>query len=152
MCTKKSKPPLQRAVLHFWRHKYNTMSIAKLSNATFELFAAQHYDNPECEDMHEFQEDLNRFKYIKRILRKYKRTKTIDDKSIRLALNHLILIFNLWGVKAGSIMLFFKIDKDLYPALKTFCVYLHSLPKSVNEINTDEIPLDANIVKKLRQI
>lgn len=128
------------------------MLFSKLTNATFELFAAHHYDNPGCVDVHEFEEDLNRFKYIKRILRKYKRSSNIDDKSIRLALNHLILINNLWGIKPAATMLFFKIEKDLHPPLKTFLVYLHTCPKNVNGINTDDIPLDANIVQKLRKI
>lgn len=124
----------------------------KLTKDTFLLYAAHHYDNPECFSDEEFQDDLNRFKYIKRIFRKYKKTQHIDARTVRLALNHIILVTNVFGPKAGSELLFFKLDTELYPVLKPFLVYLRVLPPTVNNINSSDIALDQTIIRMLREI
>ena len=128
------------------------MKVLQLSEDTFELFAARYYDNPECFTRKEFDDDLNRFKYLKRIFRKYKKSGKMDDKSIRLALNHIILILNVWGVPAGSSLLFFKIEPPLHSMLRTFLIYLQSCPKTVNGINTLDIQVDQYLVDKLRKV
>ena len=71
----------------------------ELTNKNFELFAAHHYNNPECMDVDEFKEDLSRFKYLKRLLRRYE----VDhDPQYRLILNHLIVIYNVFGIEAAN--------------------------------------------------
>lgn len=116
------------------------------------IYAAHHYQNPDCMDVEEFEDDLNRFKYIKRIFRKYRKTNQIDSRTIRLALNHIILVTNVFGPKAGSELLFFKIDTELHDVLKPFLVYLNSLPPVVNEINTSDVGMDKTIIKMLREV
>ena len=121
----------------------------KLTNKNFKLYAAQHYNNPECTDVEEFQQDLNRFKYLKRLLTRYELTGELQE---RLILNHLIILQNVFGASCSSRMLFFKIDKELFPQLKTFLVYLNYLPDTIPEVKVDEIPLDATIITQLRKI
>ena len=128
------------------------MQIKKLTEKNYILYAMHHYDNPECHSEEEFYKDLNHLKYVKRILRKYHKTQEIDARSCRLALNHIILLTNVFGVKVGSDLLFYKLDDYLYSSLKTFLIYLQSLPKTANGINTIDIPLDQNIVKYLREL
>ena len=116
------------------------------------LFAAQHYHNPECYSDEEFYDDLNRFKYIKRIFRKYKKTQHLDHKTTRLALNHITLVTNVFGPEPGAALLFYKLDSELYPILKPFLIYLAALPQYINEINTSEITMDPQVIERLREI
>lgn len=83
------------------------MHIEKLDESNFLLFAAKHYDNPQCFDTVEFYEDLNRFKYIKRLLNKFKETGDLKD---RLIFNHLMVLFNVFGTQAALRMLFLKLE------------------------------------------
>jgi hypothetical protein len=117
----------------------------ELTENNFTIFAAKHYDNPQCLDIAEFEDDLARFKYVKRLLRRYQQSGDLQE---RLILNHLIIISNVFGITAANRMLFFKIEEELWPALKTFLVYLNYLPENEKV----EIPLDQNIVKVLRSI
>lgn len=117
----------------------------ELTEENFELFAAKHYNNPQCVDISEFHEDLSRYKYIKRLLRKYQQTGEIQE---RLVLNHLIVIYNMFGISAANKMSFYRIEEELWPSLKTFLVFLNFLP----ETEKVEVPLDEKIVKILRQI
>lgn len=117
----------------------------EITEENFKLFAAKHYDNPQCLDVAEFEDDLARFKYVKRLLRKYIQTGEIQE---RLVLNHLIVIYNVFGIEAANRMSFFRLERELWPALKTFLIYLNYLP----EEDKIEIPLDENIVKILRTI
>ena len=93
----------------------------------------------------EFQEDLQKFKYIKRLINRYE---TTGELSERLILNHLIVIYNVFGITAANHMMFYKIDKKNWPLLKTFLVYLNYLP----EDQYVEIPLDQNVIGVLRKI
>lgn len=117
----------------------------ELTEDNFTIFAAKHYNNPQCLDISEFEDDLARFKYLKRLLRRYQQSGDLQE---RLILNHLIVISNVFGISASNRMLFFKIEEELWPVLKTFLVYLNYLPES----EKIEIPLDQNIVKVLRSI
>ena len=81
-------------------------NFEKLTRKNFELFAAKYYDNPECMDVEEFKDDLSRFKYIKRLLRRYADHKDLQE---RLILNHLIVIYNVFGIEAANKMIWFKI-------------------------------------------
>ena len=117
---------------------------------TFILYAAKHYDNPHCFDINEFYDDLKRFKYLKRLLIKYKDNKDLRE---RLILNHIIVLYNVFGDVATK-MLFDKIDKDCWNALVTFLVYLNRMPDTVPEygINLSDIKLDEAIIEVLRKI
>jgi hypothetical protein len=117
----------------------------ELTEQNFELFAAKHYDNPQCIDISEFHEDLARYKYVKRLLRKYHQTGEIQE---RLVLNHLIVIYNMFGIQAANRMSFYRIEEELWPALKTFLVFLNFLPENEKV----EIPIDLKITDILRKI
>ena len=88
------------------------------------MFAIKHYDNPQCEGEKEFQDDLKRFKYIKRLLRKYYDTGVLKE---RLLLNHLIVLNNVFGPDACATLLLYKIQKEYWPALKSFLLFLNIL-------------------------
>ena len=125
------------------------MNFSELNNNNFILYVSKYYDNPQCDSMDEFNEDLNRIKYIKRLLRKYIKIGILRE---RLILNHLIILQNVFGPTVTSRILFFKVDEELYSELKTFLVYLKYLPESIPEVNLEEIPLDNKIVSILRKI
>jgi sulfur relay (sulfurtransferase) DsrC/TusE family protein len=129
-----------------------TMIFKSLNTENFSLFAVKHYDNPHCHSMQEFEEDLTRIIYLKRLFKKYKRSGELRD---RLILNHLITFYNVFGIEPATRMLFYKMDADLLPLLKTFLVYLHYLPentKNIEGIDIVEIPLENEIIEKLRSL
>ena len=109
------------------------------------LFAQKHYDNPTLEKEAEFYDDLKRFKYIKRLLNRYLET---DDLSERLILNHLIVIFNMFGIEAALNILEFKLEDKHWPVMKPFLIFL-------NYIKNDKytgITMDPEVVNVLRKI
>lgn len=120
-------------------------SFEELNSKNFMLFAAKSYDNPQCMTEEEFQEDLQRFKYLKRLFNRYE---TSGELTERLILNHLIVLYNVFGIKEANHMMFYKIDKKNWSALKTFLVYLNYLP----EDQYVEVPLDQKIIEVLRKI
>ena len=100
------------------------------------LFAKHHYDNPTLQKEQEFYDDIKRFKYLKRLFRKYKATKNIK---IRLVLNHVIVLANVFGVEAACILLLYKVEKIYWSYLKSVLVYLDYLyPHELNDIKTDK--------------
>lgn len=126
----------------------------ELNNDTFLMYAIKHYDNPGCHGIKDFQDDLKRLRYIKRLLGRYRATGNVKE---RLIINHLIIFYNVFGVDAATRMLFFKIQEGLWPELKTFLVFLNYMPKTVIVSNglhlpESEIPLDARLVEILRKI
>ena len=102
----------------------------KLTNDNIAMFAIKHYDNPQCEGESEFHDDMKRFKYIKRLLRKYNESGELKE---RLILNHMIVVYNVFGAEAGSTLLLFKIEPELWTVLKTFMVFLNMLPEGEME-------------------
>jgi hypothetical protein len=127
----------------------------KLDESNILLYAAKHYNNTQCCDTVEFYEDLNRFKYIKRLFNKY--TETGDLKE-RLILNHLTVLYNVFGVEPTTRMLFVKLQGQ-YPLLKPFLVLLGTLPPIIENIGiasetiiTEGIPCDEQIEQILRKI
>jgi hypothetical protein len=116
----------------------------KLCEDNFLLFAMHHYDNQQCHTVQEFEEDLKRFLYLRKLLNRYKRDGELKE---RLILNHIIVLYNLFG-DALTDMLFFKIEEEYWPALITFLVYLNRIP----EEKMSNVALDENIVKVLRKI
>ena len=100
------------------------------------LYAQHHYDNPTLQKEQEFYDDIKRFKYLKRLFRKYKATKNIK---IRLVLNHVIVLANVFGVEAACILLLYKVEKIYWSYLKSVLVYLDYLyPHELNDIKTDK--------------
>lgn len=124
-----------------------------LNDDNFTMYAVKAYNSPHC-IMSEFEGDLKRTKYLKRLFRRYKITKTLKE---RLILNHLILLYNVFGVEAATRILFFKIDKQDYDILKTFLTYLNFMPERVKGINgkdvvSSDILIDKNAEHILEQI
>ena len=103
------------------------------------------YNNPECIDVEEFKEDLARFKYLKRLLRRYELT---EDLQHRLILNHLIVLYNVFGIPAANKMIWYKIEPEHWTYIKPFLVFLNYLPMDEKV----EVPLDPYIVDVLRKI
>lgn len=119
--------------------------LEELNENNFLLFAAKNYENPRCLDIKEFHEDLLRFKYIKRLLKKYHHSKILKE---RLLLNHLIVLYNVFGIEAANQMIFYKMERELWPILKPFLIYLNYLP----EKDKVEIPMDQTVISILRKI
>tara|TARA_B100002019_G_scaffold277697_1_gene277758 strand:+ start:551 stop:919 length:369 start_codon:yes stop_codon:yes gene_type:complete len=117
----------------------------ELNAKNFKLFASQHYNNPECVDVEEFKQDLNRFKYLKRLLKRYELTGELQE---RLILNHLIVLYNVFGIKACNKMMWYKINEEHWHYIKPFLVFLHYLP----EDEKNEVALDPYIVEVLRKL
>ena len=100
------------------------------------LYAQHHYDNPTLQKEQEFYDDIKRFKYLKRLFRKYKTTNNIK---IRLVLNHVIVLANVFSVEAACTLLLYKVEKMYWPYLKSVLVYLDYLyPHELNDIKTDK--------------
>ena len=98
------------------------MLFSELNDDNFQLFAAKHYDNPQAVTKEDFEKDLNYFKYIKRLLRRYKSTGELKS---HLLINHFIVLYNIFG-EACTPMLFYKIEEDLWSTMKTFIIFLWS--------------------------
>jgi hypothetical protein len=107
--------------------------IEKLDETNFLLFAAKHYDNPQCFDTIEFYEDLNRFKYIKRLLNKFKETGDLKD---RLIFNHLTVLFNVFGTQACCRMLFMKLE-DYHEEILPFLNVMGTTPALIEKIGLE---------------
>ena len=109
------------------------------------MFAIKHYQNPSCEGINEFYDDMKRFKYIKRLFRKYKDSGVLKE---RLLLNHIIILNNLFGADAASSLLFFKLEQEYWSALKSFLTFLSIMPEGdLKHIKSDPI-----IDERLNQI
>ena len=121
-----------------------------LNDDNIVYFAMKNYSNPSCKNVEEFQEDFNRIKYVKRLFNRYEQSGVLRE---RLILNHIITIYNVFGVEASSRMLFNRLDEKQYSMLKTFLVYLNYCPEQkFDNIDIVSIPLDATIIKKLRSL
>ena len=124
-----------------------------LNNDSLLLYAIKAYDKINYVKS-EFNEDYKTFRYVKRLLQKYRVTGEIRHT---LLLNHLTLIYNVFGIEAGTRILFYKIDEADYSVLKTFCVFLNAMPDMILGLNgkdiiSSDIPLDLKIVELLRKI
>ena len=126
------------------------MMHEKLNDANFLVYAMRHYDNPQCHSVAEFEDDLKKFIYLKKLIYRYKNAGELRE---RLILNHIIVLYNIFG-EATTKMLFYKIEEDLWPQLITFLVYLNRMPETISEygINLTDIKLDETIIAVLRKI
>ena len=120
-----------------------------LTDDNFMMFAMKNYTNPQCTNIDEFYEDLNRIKYIKRLLGKYNKKGIIKA---RLILNHIIILNNVFGNEACSRILFYKLEPEFHSAIKTFLEYLNYLPKTLPDIELSIIPKEHKILIELEKI
>jgi hypothetical protein len=124
-----------------------------LSDLNFLIYAMKAFESPN-HILSEFDEDLKKIKYIKRLIRRYINTGNLKE---RLILNHIIILTNVFGVEPTVKMLFFKLDQKEYSALKTFLVFLNFMPDRIHGLNgkdliSSDIPIDMTIANKLRKI
>lgn len=124
-----------------------------LNEENFVMFAMKCYASPNCL-MSEFEGDIKRTKYLKRLFRRYKVTKNLKE---RLILNHIILLNNVFGPEVTSRILFYKIDERDYDVLKTFLLYLNLMPETIKGINgkniySADIAIDTNVAEVLSKI
>jgi hypothetical protein len=117
----------------------------QLDEKNFLLYAAKHYQNPQCIDADEFYDDLNRFKYVKRLINRYLRGGELTE---RLILNHIVIILNIYGNEPGIVMLMYRVGAEGLPALKSFLIFLRAIKE--NELTT--IQLDKTVANKLREL
>ena len=101
------------------------MIFTELTEDNFLLFAIKNYENPQAVTKEDFDKDLNHFKYIKRLLKRYKNSGQLKT---HLLLNHFIILYNIFG-EATTPMLFFKIEPELWASMKTFVMFLGKLPE-----------------------
>ena len=123
------------------------MRFNELNKDNFVFFAIKNYNNPTALTSEDFEEDMNRFKYVKRWLKKYHDTGTINS---HLLLNHIIVIFNCWN-EAAVPMFFYKIDSEYFPYLVSFLIYLNRIPEYPRTVLHDIIP-DRRLLRLLQGI
>jgi len=123
------------------------MQFNELNEDNFLLFAIKNYENPQAVTKDDFNRDLNHFKYIKRLLKKYIKTGEIRT---HLLINHFIVLYNVFG-EATNPMLFFKIEEELWPQVKTFIVFLNKLPEYPKS-KIHDIQVDLKCFKELQKI
>jgi len=129
--------------------------VYDLNDENFMIYAIKHYDSPNC-FMHEFEEDLKRVKYIKRLIGRYLVNGELKE---RLILNHIIVLSNVFGVEFTTRLLFYKAEPEQYSVLKAFLLHLQYLPKNMTlryirgvEVNLNEIMMDQTVIDHLRKI
>lgn len=122
----------------------------KLNESNFLLYAMHHYDNTQCYSLTEFEEDLKKILYLKKLLSRYKNNGELRE---RLILNHIIVLYNIFG-DAATRMLFYKVEESCWDVLVTFLVYLDRMPETIPEygIILSEIKLDEKVIATLRKI
>ena len=123
------------------------MLFDHLNEDNFLLFAIKNYENPQAVTKEDFDKDLNHFKYIKRLLKRYKNTGQLKT---HLLLNHFIILYNIFG-EATTPMLFYKIEKELWSSMKTFVIFLGRLPEYPHTF-MHEVPVDMNCLAQLQQV
>ena len=114
------------------------MRFTELNESNYMLFAIKFYDNPQSVTREDFESDLKRIRYVKRLLKRYQNN---GELKVHLILNHLIILFNVFN-EATVPLLFYNLDEELWPAIKSFLIFLNRLPEypktNVNDIEADE--------------
>ena len=123
------------------------MLFTELNEENFLLFAIKYYENPQAVTREDFDKDLKHFKYIKRLLKRYKSS---GELKIHLLINHFIILYNIFG-DATTPMLFYKIEKNLWGPVKTFVVFLNKLPDYPHTYIHD-IEIDEQCLEELEKI
>ena len=130
------------------------MKFDDLNEKNFLLYAMKEYNNPQCTEVEEFNDDLKKIKYIKRLLNQYVSEGVLKE---RLLLNHIIIFYNVFPPAAATRILFFKIEEKFWPILKPFLFYLNLIPEDKiesimgREIRTNEILMDQGVIDSLRK-
>jgi len=129
------------------------MVFDELNNDNVTIYAVKAYDRPNCV-MSEFKDDMKRFNYLKRLFKRYRKLNELRE---RLVLNHLVVLCNVFGPEVATRLLFYKMAKDDYPALKTYLMFLSVMPDRVRgikgqDIISSDIPVDMKIADMLRDI
>ena len=123
------------------------MIFSELTEENFLLFAINTYENPQAVTKEDFDKDLNHFKYIKRLLKRYQNG---GELKTHLLLNHFIILYNIFG-DAATPMLFFKIESDLWSTMKTFVIFLNKLPE-YPKCYIHDIPVDLECLQSLYRV
>jgi hypothetical protein len=123
------------------------MIFDELTEDNFLLFAIKNYENPQSVTKEDFHKDLNHFKYVKRLIRKYKNNESLKA---HLIINHCIILYNIFG-DAATPMFFYKLEEDLWSVIKTFIVFLNKLPE-YPRCYIHEISIDENCMKTLQSL
>ena len=123
------------------------MRFIELNDDNYMMFAIKHYNNPQAVTQEDFQEDLKKFKYIKRLLKRYQKT---GELKTHLLLNHFICLYNVFD-DAATPLLFYKIDKELWSVLKTFLLFLHRVPE-FPKTQIHDIEVDINCLGLLNKV
>ena len=124
-----------------------------LNNENFIIYAMKAYDKPNCL-MSEFKEDMKRFNYLKRLFHKYRKSGELKEQ---LVLNHLVVIYNVFGPESATRMLFYRMSENDYSVLKTYLIFLNLMPaivKSIRgqDIRSSDIEVDMTVAEVLRKI
>lgn len=125
--------------------------MVELSESNFMLYAIKHYHSPGTIGMEDLEEDLKRIKYLKRLLNRFDKTGEANE---RLVLNHLVVLYNVFG-DAATDMLFFKLSSSYWSILKTYLVFLQRMPMATvvsKGIKEQDIPLDTELLKRLKSL
>lgn len=123
------------------------MIFNELNEENFLLFAIKNYDNPQAVTREDFENDLNHFKYIKRLLKRYQNT---GQLKVQLILNHFIILYNVFG-EATTPMVFYKIEKEMWPSIKSFIIFLNKLPE-YPKCYIHDVKVDLECLKELYKI
>ena len=123
------------------------MIFNELNDGNFLLFAILNYENPQAVTKEDFDKDLNHFKYIKRLLKRYKNTGQLKT---HLLINHFIVLYNIFG-DATTPMLFYKIEDDLWDVMKTFIIFLNRMPDHP-KTRFHDIPVDLDCLAELHKV
>jgi len=128
------------------------MSFDDLTNENIMMYAVKAYDKPNCV-MSEFKDDMKKFNYLKRLFKRYRKLGEVKEQ---LVLNHIVVLYNVFGAEVVTRLLFFKVAKDDYSALKTYLLFLSCMPERVkgikgHDIISSDIPVDMKIAEILRK-
>ena len=123
------------------------MRFDELNESNYIMFAIKHYENPQAVTQEDFYDDMKRFKWIKRLLNKYKNT---GEMNVHLLVNHFIILYNTFG-DATTPLLFCKIDEELWGVLKTFIIYLQRLPEYPRS-HLHDIDIDKKCLQILKEL
>jgi len=123
------------------------MRFDELNESNYLLFAIKFYDNPQSLTRDDFESDLKRIRYVKRLLKKYVKEGTLRT---HLILNHLIILFNVFN-EAAVPLLFYNLERELWSPLKSFLVFLNRIPEYPKSI-LDDIDLDHNCLDELKKV
>ena len=129
------------------------MVFDELNNDNVTIYAVKAYDRPNCV-MSEFKDDMKRFNYLKRLFKRYRKVNELRE---RLVLNHIVVLCNVFGPEVATRLLFYKMAKDDFPALKTYLLFLSVMPERIKgikgtDIISSEIPIDFKVAEVLRDI